>query len=123
MKLQGTHFNIKKISYPNSDTRHGKIKADLLMQDFSAPSIFSIQMVKECAQAMAHEKFLVSHIRHYRHWRDLNQKEPNLLVEIFLNQKEKEGTGIVYKIDATAFKLGVPSVKYFEVSAELSPIK
>lgn len=122
MKLQGTHFNIKKISYPNSDTRHGKIKADLL-QEFPVPSIFSIQIVKECAQAMAHEHFLVSHIRQYRHWRNLSPEDPNILIEIFLNQREKEGTGIVYKLEAAAFKLGKPDFKYFEMCAELSPIK
>jgi len=123
MKLLGTHFNIKKISYPNSNIHHGKIKADLLLQDFPAPSIFPIQMIKECAQAMAHENFLLSHIRHFRYWRNLKQEEPNLLIEIFLNQMEKEGTGIVYKIEAAAFKIGKPDFKYFEVIAELSPIK
>lgn len=123
MKLQGTYFNIRKISYPNSDTRHGKLKVDLLLQDFANPCTFSIQMVKECCQAMAHEKFLMSHIENYRHWRDMTSAQPNMMVEIFINQKEQEGTGLIYKINAAAFKLGSPNHKYFELSAELSPIK
>lgn len=123
MKLQGTHFNIRKISYPNSDTHHGKIKVDLLTPDMSRPSTFSIQMVKECAQAMAHENFLISHIEQYRHWRDITKNDLNLLVEIFINQKEKEGTGIIYNIDASAFRLGTPNLRFFEMRAELSPIK
>jgi hypothetical protein len=32
MKLQDTLFTIRKISYPNSNTRHGKCKINLIAQ-------------------------------------------------------------------------------------------
>ena len=46
-----------------------------------------------------------------------------IMVEIHLNQEEKEGTGLIYKMKATGSKLGDPEMKFFEISAELSPIK
>jgi hypothetical protein len=81
-------------------------------------------MVMECAQIMAHEQLLVSYIKQYRLLAVITpQEHPNLMVEIHLNQEEKEGTGLIYKMKATGSKLGAPDMKFFEISAELSPIK
>ena len=127
MKLQESYFNIRKISYPNSDTRHGKFKIDLIPThpvyeghfpgEPVCPGVCSLQMVKECAQIMAHEQLLVSYIKQYRLLAVITpQEHPNLM-------EEKEGTGMIYKMKATGSKLGVPDMKFFEISAELSPIK
>ena len=134
MKLQESYFNIRKISYPNSDTRHGKFKIDLIPThpvyeghfpgEPVCPGVCSLQMVKECAQIMAHEQLLVCYIKQYRLLSVITpQEHPALMVEIHLNQEEKEGTGMIYKMKATGTKLGVPDMKFFEISAELSPVK
>ena len=125
MKLQENLFNIRKISYPNSDTRHGKIKIDLIVTSETACSCAHIlQMVKECAQLMAHEKFLISYIKQYRAISPITPSlAPNLMVEIFLEQTEKEGTGIIYKMKALGSRLGKPEMKFFDISAELATIK
>ena len=73
---------------------------------------------------MAHEQLLISYIKQYRLLSVITpQEHPNLMVEIHLNQEEKEGTGLIYKMKATGSKLGDPEMKFFEISAELSPIK
>ena len=123
MRIQGTYFNIRKISYPNSNTHHGKLKIDLLQQNCERPATYALHMVKESAQAMAHEKLLFSHIERYRHIRDLSLEHPSIMLEIFLNHKEKEGTGAICELSAHCFKMGQPDFKFFELLAELSPIK
>lgn len=134
MKLQDNYFTIRKISYPNSDTRHGRFKINLLADhpvyeghfpgEPVCPGVCSLQMVKECAQLMAHEKFLISYIKQYRLLEVMApQKNPELMVEIHLEQGEKEGTGIIYKMKASGCALGKPEMKYFEISAELSPVR
>ena len=82
-------------------------------------------MVKECAQIMAHERFLFSSIRQFRINSPIVPKDnPNLMIEIHLNQFDKEGTGLVYRIKAVCTRMGSgDSKKFFEISAELSPIK
>lgn len=125
MKLQEKFFNIRKISYPNSDTKHGKIKIDLVNpSDQACPATYTLQMVKECAQLMAHEKFLISYIKQHRSISPIIAAQtPHLMVEIFLEQTEREGTGIIYKIKATGSKLGSPNIKFFETLAELATIR
>jgi hypothetical protein len=123
MRIQGTYFNIRKISYPNSNTRHGKLKIDLLQQDFERPQTFALHLVKEGVQAMSHEKLLISTIGRYRHINNLSMEHPNVMLEIFTNHKEKEGTGPVCEITAHCFKMGQPNMKFFELKGELSPIK
>ena len=81
-------------------------------------------MVKECAQVMAHEQLIVSYIKQYRLLSVMTPVEHSaIMVEIHLNQDEKEGTGIIYKMKASGCKLGDPDTKFFEISAELSPVK
>ena len=125
MKLQENFFNIRKISYPNSDTKHGKIKIDLnASSEKACSSAYIIQMVKECAQLMAHEKFLISYIKQYRVISPVVPSiTPNLMVEIFLEQTDKEGTGIIYKLRALGNKLGNSEIKFFDISAELATIR
>ncbi len=123
MRIQGTLFNIRKISYPNSNTRHGKLKVELLQPDFERPSTFAMLLVKEGTQAMSHEKLLISSIDRYRHIRNLTLEHPNIMLEIFINHKDKEGTGTVCELTAHCFKMGQPEMKFFELKAELSPIK
>lgn len=123
MRIQGAHFNIRKISYPNSNTHHGKLKVDILQQIFERPGTYALHLVKEGAQAMAHEKLIISSIECYRHIRDLSTKHPNVILEIFLNHKEKEGTGTICELKAHCFKIGQPDFSFFELKAELSPIK
>lgn len=125
MKLQERFFNIRKISYPNSDTKHGKIKIDLVDQSEKAcSSTYILQMIKECAQIMAHEKFLISYIKQHKNISPIiSAKTPQLMVEIFLEQTEREGTGIIYKIKATGSKLGSPNIRFFDTLAELATIR
>ena len=125
MKLQERFFNIRKISYPNSDTKHGKIKIDLVDQSEKACSSTSIlQMINECAQIMAHEKFLISYIKQHTNISPIiSANTPQLMVEIFLEQTEREGTGIIYKIKATGSKLGSPNIRFFDTLAELATIR
>lgn len=134
MKLQDSYFKIRKVSYPNSDTRHGKIKIDLIPEhpvyqghfpgEPVCPGVCTLQMVKECAQVMAHEQFIVSYIKQYRLLSVMTPAEhPAIMVEIHLTQDEKEGTGMIYKMKASGSKLGDPDTKFFEMSAELSPVK
>ncbi len=125
MKLQESFFNIRKISYPNSDTKHGKIKIDLVAPSEKAcSSTYIIQMVKECAQLMAHEKFLISYIKQHRNISPIiSANTPNLMVEIFLELTEREGTGTIYKLKAMGSKLGSPETKFFETLAELVTIR
>lgn len=125
MKLQENFFNIRKISYPNSDTKHGKIKIDLIAPSEKACSnTYILQMIKECAQLMAHEKFLISYIKQHRSISPvISANTPQLMVEIFLEQTEREGTGIIYKIKASGTKLGSPNTKFFETLAELATIR
>ena len=61
MKLQDSLFSIRKISYPNSNTRHGKCKINLIAQqgeegaaamNTAIAEAFLLQMTKECAQNM-----------------------------------------------------------------------
>lgn len=125
MKLQERFFNIRKISYPNSDTKHGKIKIDLVDQSEKAcSSTYILQMIKECAQIMAHEKFLISYIKQHKNISPIiSANTPQLMVEIFLEQTEREGTGIIYKIKATGSKLGSPDIRFFDTLAELATIR
>ena len=125
MKLQERFFNIRKISYPNSDTKHGKIKIDLVDQSEKAcSSTYILQMIKECAQIMAHEKFLISYIKQHKNiYPIISANTPQLMVEIFLEQTEREGTGIIYKIKATGSKLGSPNIRFFDTLAELATIR
>lgn len=125
MKLQENFFNIRKISYPNSDTKHGKIKIDLnAASGESCSCAYILQMVKECAQIMAHEKFLISYMKQYRTVSPIvPANTPNLMVEIFLEQADKEGTGIIYKMRALGSKLGNSEIKFFDMSAELATVK
>ena len=125
MKLQERFFNIRKISYPNSDTKHGKIKIDLVEQSEKAcSSTYILQMIKECAQIMAHEKFLISYIKQHKNISPIiSANTPQLMVEIFLEQTEREGTGIIYKIKATGSKLGSPNIRFFDTLAELATIR
>ncbi len=125
MKLQERFFNIRKISYPNSDTKHGKIKIDLVDQSEKAcSSTYILQMIKECAQIMAHEKFLISYIKQHKNISPIiSANTPQLMVEIFLEQTEREGTGIIYKIKATGSKLGSPNIRFFDTLAELATIR
>ena len=125
MKLQERFFNIRKISYPNSNTKHGKIKIDLVDQSEKAcSSTYILQMIKECAQIMAHEKFLISYIKQHKNISPIiSANTPQLMVEIFLEQTEREGTGIIYKIKATGSKLGSPNIRFFDTLAELATIR
>ena len=132
MKLQDSLFSIRKISYPNSNTCHGKCKISLIAQNTEEgsaalspiPEAFLLQMTKECAQNMAHDRFLVSSIRQFRICHPLATKEvPNIMIEIHLTPTEKEGTGLVHRMKAVCTRLGGDSRKFFEISAELSPIK
>lgn len=134
MKLQNRYFEIRKISYPNSDTHHGRFKINLLADhpvyqghfpgEPVCPGVCSLQMLKECAQIMAHEKFLISYIKQYKLLSVMTpQEHPNLFVEILLTPTEKEGTGAIYKMKATACSQSNPDVKFLEVTAELSPVR
>lgn len=134
MKLQESYFNIKKISYPNSDTRHGKFRINLLaehpvyaectQQEQVCPQIYTLQMIKECAQIMAHEQLLFSYIKNYRLFAAMSPVlHPEIMIEIHMQQAEKEGTGNIYKMKAVGSKRNSPNVKFFDISAELSPIK
>ncbi len=131
MKLQDSLFSIRKISYPNSNTRHGKCKIILAQNNGEGnavhnpiPEAFLLQMTKECAQNMAHDKFLVISIRQFRICHPLAAKEaPNIMIEIHLTPTDKEGTGLVHRMKAVCTRLGGDGKKYFEISAELSPIK
>ena len=133
MKLQDSLFSIRKISYPNSNTRHGKCKINLIAQQsvegdaaiYSAiPEAHLMQMTKECAQNMQHDRFLVSSIRQFRINHPLVPTEtPNIMIEIHLTPTEKEGTGLVQRMKAVCTKLGGDGKKFFEIAAELSPIK
>ena len=125
MKLQENFFNIRKISYPNSDTKHGKIKIDLVNpSDLACSSTYILQMIKECAQLMAHEKFLISYIKQHKSISPIIAAQtPHLMLEIILEQTEREGTGIIYKIKASGSKLGSPDIKFFETLAELATIR
>ncbi len=133
MKLQDSLFTIRKISYPNSNTRHGKYKINLIAQqgEEGAASMnsaineaFLLQMTKECAQNMQHDRFIVSSIRHFRISHPLVPKEaPSIMIEIHLTPTEKEGTGLVNRMKAVCTRLGGDGRKFFEIAAELSPIK
>lgn len=133
MKLQDSLFSIRKISYPNSNTRHGKCKIFFIAQPESEgsallhsaiPEAYLLQMTKECAQNMSHERFLVSSIRQFRINHQLVPKEvQNIMIEIHLTPTEKEGTGLVHRMKAVCTKLGGDGKKFFEIAAELSPIK
>ena len=135
MKLQDTLFGIKKISYPNSNTRHGKCRIYFIPQQdgggaaalSGSPVIdtYVLQMVKECAQIMAHERLLFSSIRQLRINAPIIPKEhPHIMIEIHLNQFDKEGTGLVYRMKAVCTKMGGgDSKKFFDLAAELSPVR
>lgn len=133
MKLQDSLFSIRKISYPNSNTRHGKCKINLIAQQAgenavamhsAIPEAYLLQMTKECAQNMSHDRFLVSSIRQFKINHPLVPKEvQNIMIEIHLTPTEKEGTGLVQRMKATCTRLGGDSKKFFEIAAELSPIK
>lgn len=133
MKLQDTLFTIRKISYPNSNTRHGKCKINLIAQhhgEESAAPIEAIsetsllQMTKECAQHMSHERYIISSIRQLRIHHPLDPKEvPAIMIEIHITPTDKEGTGLVHRMKAVCTRLGGDSRKFFEIAAELSPIK
>ena len=133
MKLQDTLFTIRKISYPNSNTRHGKCRINLIAQhhgEESAAPIEAIsetsllQMTKECAQHMSHERYIISSIRQLRIHHPLDPKEvPAIMIEIHITPTDKEGTGLVHRMKAVCTRLGGDSRKFFEIAAELSPIK
>ncbi len=133
MKLQDTLFGIKKISYPNSNTRHGKCKLyfitsqcgeERLLSSDPIQETLTLQMVKECAQLMAHERFLFSSIHQLRINSPIIPKDhPNLMIEIHLNQFDKEGTGLIYRMKAVCTKMGGEPKKFFDLTAELSPVK
>ena len=133
MKLQDSLFTIRKISYPNSNTRHGKCKINLIAQqgeegtgsmNSAINEAFLLQMTKECAQNMQHDRFIVSSIRHFRISHPLVPKEaPSIMIEIHLTPIEKEGTGLVNRMKAVCTRLGGDGRKFFEIAAELSPIK
>ena len=133
MKLQDSLFSIRKISYPNSNTRHGKCKINLIAQqgeegaaamNTAIAEAFLLQMTKECAQNMQHDRFIVSSIRQFRITHPLVPKEvPNIMIEIHLTPTEKEGTGLVQRMKAVCTRLGGDGRKFFEIAAELSPIK
>ena len=133
MKLQDTLFTIRKISYPNSNTRHGKCKINLIAQQrgegdaashCAIPEAYLLQMTKECAQNMSHDKYLISSVRQFRIIHPLVPEEvQNIMIEIQLTPTEKEGTGIVNRMKAVCTRLGGDSRKFFEIAAELSPIK
>ena len=133
MKLQDSLFTIRKISYPNSNTRHGKCKINLIAQqgeegaaamNSAINEAFLLQMTKECAQNMQHDRFIVSSIRHFRINHPLVPKEaPSIMIEIHLTPTEKEGTGLVNRMKAVCTRLGGDGRKFFEIAAELSPIK
>ena len=133
MKLQDSLFTIRKISYPNSNTRHGKCKINLIAQQCdegeaaaqcAVPEAYLLQMTKECAQNMQHDRYLISSIRQFRINHPLVPTDvPNIMIEIRLTPTEKEGTGLVQRMKAVCTRLGGDGRKFFEISAELSPIK
>ncbi len=133
MKLQDTLFTIRKISYPNSNTRHGKCRINLIAQhhgEESAAPIEAIsetsllQMTKECAQHMSHERYIISSIRQLRIHHPLAPAEvAAIMIEIHITPTDKEGTGLVHRMKAVCTRLGGDSRKFFEIAAELSPIK
>ena len=133
MKLQDSLFTIRKISFPNSNTRHGKCKINLIAQlggegDTAAhsaiPEAYLLQMTKECAQNMQHDRYLMCSIRQFRINHPLVPKDvPNIMIEIRLTPTEKEGTGLVQRMKAVCTRLGGDGRKFFEIAAELSPIK
>ena len=133
MKLQDSLFSIRKISYPNSNTRHGKCKINLIAQQggegeaaahSAIPEAYLLQMTKECAQNMQHDRYLISSIRQFRINHPLVPKEvQNIMIEIHLTPTEKEGTGVVNRMKAICTRLGGDGRKFFEITAELSPIK
>ena len=133
MKLQDTLFTIRKISYPNSNTRHGKCKINLIAQHHGEESAAShqiisetslLQMTKECAQHMSHERYLISSIRQFRLFHPLSPDNiPAIMIEIHITPTEKEGTGLVHRMKAVCTRLGGDGRKFFEIAAELSPIK
>jgi hypothetical protein len=133
MKLQDTLFTIRKISYPNSNTRHGKCKINLIAQglgeETAAPyetisGTSLLQMTKECAQHMSHERYIISSIRQMRIIHPLAPKDvPAIMIEIHITPTEKEGTGLVHRMKAVCTRLGGDGRKFFEIAAELSPVK
>ena len=133
MKLQDSLFTIRKISYPNSNTRHGKCKINLIAQQggegnaavhSAIPEAYLLQMTKECAQNMQHDRYLVSSIRQFRIFHPLVPKEvPSIMIEIHLTPTDKEGTGPVNRMKAVCSRLGGDGRKFFEIAAELTPIK
>lgn len=133
MKLQDTLFTIRKISYPNSNTRHGKCKINLIAQELgeetAAPyetisGTSMLQMTKECAQHMSHERYIISSIRQMRIIHPLAPKDvPAIMIEIHITPTEKEGTGLVHRMKAVCTRLGGDNRKFFEIAAELSPVK
>lgn len=133
MKLQDTLFTIRKISYPNSNTRHGKCKLNLIAQQdgegdavmhTAIPETSLLQMTKECAQNMSHDKYLISSIRQFRIIHPLVPKNvPGIMIEIHLTPTDKEGTGLVHRMKAVCTRLGGDGRKFFEIAAELSPVK
>ena len=66
MKLQDTLFTIRKISYPNSNTRHGKCKINLIAQqgedgdaamNSAINEAFLLQMTKEKWSTLTKEEY------------------------------------------------------------------
>ena len=73
---------------------------------------------------MQHDRFIVSSIRQFRINHPLVPKEaPSIMIEIHLTPTEKEGTGLVNRMKAVCTRLGGDGRKFFEIAAELSPIK
>lgn len=121
MKIQDTYFTIKKISYPNCDNRNGIFRVEVQQ----GHPVYIIQMIKECAQIMAHDHFILSRIKKYTHAQSFIPQPGKLyIIRIFLSQKFKEGTGNIHNIEAYIqdYK-STTETKYVTLSGELVQIK
>ncbi len=121
MKIQDKYFTIKKISYPNCDNRNGIFRVELQ----KGHPVLAIQMIKECAQIMAHDHFIINNIKKYTHSVTFDPQPGKLyVVKIVLKPQFKEGTGNVQNIKAqiSDFK-GVSDTPYITLQGQLTQIK
>ena len=121
MKIQGSYFNIKKISYPNCDNHNGIFRVEI----GEGHPIYTLQMIKECAQIMAHDNFILNKIKKYTHKSTFAPIAGKLyVVKISLTPAFKEGTGNIHQIEAhiTDFK-STNNHQHVNLVGELTQIK
>lgn len=120
MKIQDKYFTIKKISYPNCDNHNGIFRVEVQQ----GHPIYLVQMIKECAQIMAHDHFILSSIKRYTHTEAFLPVPGKLyVVRILLTPQFKEGTGNVQHIEAYISDYKAPEQKYVTLVGELTQIK